>query len=224
MNRNDPDTLDLLAAEFVLGTLGGAARRRFDRARQADPFVERRVLAWEERLAGLTFRLDPVTPSPAVWPSIERRIGAAPARRRCGLMAAAAAVAAAAALGLGWFLWQESRVAPPQAEALFANEAGLSIWRVELAADGRTVEVSTIGAIEIPERRSRELWALPPESAPVSLGLMPARGRTRLVLDERQQAAIALAPNVAVSDEPFGGSPTGAPTGAVLHVAAIARS
>jgi anti-sigma-K factor RskA len=105
MNRNDPDTLDLLAAEFVLGTLGGAARRRFDRARQADPFVERRVLAWEERLAGLTFRLDPVTPSPAVWPSIERRIGAAPARRRGGLMAAAAAVAAAAALGLGWFLW-----------------------------------------------------------------------------------------------------------------------
>ena len=32
------------------------------------------------------------------------------------------------------------------------------------------------------------------------------------------------AANVAVSDEPKGGSPTGAPTGAVLYVAELART
>lgn len=224
MNRKHPDTVDLLAAEFVLGALRGAAWRRFDRIRQADPFVARRVLAWEERLAGLTFRLEPVKPSAAVWPSIERRIGAAHDNRRRRLVAAAAAAVAAVALGLGWFLWQESRVAPPQAQALFADEAGASLWRVELVADGRSVAVAVIGAIDVPADRSRELWALPPEAAPVSLGLMPASGSVRLALDQRQQAAIGLAPNVAVSDEPLGGSPTGAPTGAVLYVATIARS
>jgi anti-sigma-K factor RskA len=221
MNRNDPDILDLLAAEFVLGTLAGAARRRFERWRVADPFVERRVRAWEDRLAGLAFQLEPVAPSPAVWASIERKIGPAQQGR---WRAFAAAVAAVTVLGLGWLLWQELRVAEPQAQAIIASKAGEALWRVELAADGEYVEVSAIGAVSYPDQRSLELWALPPEAAPVSLGLMPASGRLRLALDERQRAAVGLAANVAVSEEPLGGSPTGAPTGPVLYVAAIARS
>ncbi len=221
MNRNDPDILDLLAAEFVLGTLAGAARRRFERWRDADGFVERRVRAWEERLAGLAFQLAPVAPSPAVWASIERRIGPAQGGR---WRAFAAAVAAVAVLGLGWFLWQELRVAEPQAQAVIASKGGEALWRIELAADGEHVEVSAIGAVSYPDQRSLELWALPSEAAPVSLGLMPASGRLRLALDERQRTAIGLAVNVAVSEEPLGGSPTGAPTGPVLYVAAIARS
>lgn len=221
MNRNDPDILDLLAAEFVLGTLAGAARRRFERWRGSDPFVERRVRAWEDRLAGLAFQLEPVAPSPAVWASIERRIGPAQGSR---WRAFVAAVAAVAVLGLGWFLWQELRVAEPQAQAIIASKEGETLWRIELAADGEHVEVSVIGAVSYPDQRSLELWALPPEAAPVSLGLMPASGRLRLALNERQRAAVGLAANVAVSEEPLGGSPTGAPTGPVLYVAAIARS
>ena len=46
MKRDEPDTLDLLAAEFVIGTLTGAARLRFQRWRDTDPFVERRVRAF----------------------------------------------------------------------------------------------------------------------------------------------------------------------------------
>ncbi len=219
MNRNDPDTLDLLAAEFVLGTLGGAARRRFERWREADPFVERRVRAWEDRLAALAFRLAPIAPSPAVWAAIERRVGAAPAGHWRSLSAAAVA---AAVLGLGWFLWQEAR--EPEARAAIASQAGETLWRVELAPDGESVSISAIAAISHPVERSLELWALPPDAAPVSLGLMPATGRVLRPLDARQRAAIALAANLAVSDEPLGGSPTGAPTGAVLYVAPLARS
>jgi len=221
MNRKDPDILDLLAAEFVLGTLIGAARRRFARWRDDDPFVERRARAWEDRLAGLAFRLEPVAPHPGTWTSIERRIG--PARQDPWRALAAAAVAVAV-MGLGWFLWQQWTMAPPRAQAVIATEAGESLWRVELAADGRHVEVRTIGAVRYPDQRSLELWALSAEAAPVSLGLMPASGRVRLALDQRQRAAISAAANVAVSEEPRGGSPTGAPTGPVLYIAAIARS
>jgi anti-sigma-K factor RskA len=53
---------------------------------------------------------------------------------------------------------------------------------------------------------------------------MPPRGRLRLPLNDRQRVALGLAPNIAVSDEPAGGSPTGAPTGAVLYVAPLART
>jgi len=219
MKRDEPENLDLLAAEFVVGTLAGGARRAFARRRTRDPFVDRRVSAWEDRLAELTLRLRPVTPSTAVWPAIERRIGGAAGG---GWRAFAAAAALVAAFGIGWFVWQETR--PPEATAVLADERGATLWRIEVAARGNRLEVATVGTVSMPAARARELWALPEGQAPVSLGLMPVSGGTRLALDDRQRAALAAAVNVAVSDEPEGGSPTGAPTGAVLYVAPLRRT
>jgi anti-sigma-K factor RskA len=222
MNREQPETLDLLAAEYALGTLTGGARRSFERWRARDPFVARRVRAWEDRFAALALRLAPVAPSPSVWSAIERRTSGTPVAG--GWRALAAAIAAVAVLGFGWVIWQELRPREPQATAVLATEAGAPLWRVAYAADGESLEVEAVGRVEYPAARARELWALPPDAAPVSLGLMPAAGEVRLALDDRQRAALALAPNVAVSDEPAGGSPTGAPTGAVLYVAPITRT
>lgn len=222
MKRDIPENLDLLAAEFALGTLLGRARRSFERRIARDPFVARRVRAWEDRFAVLALGLRPVAPSPEVWAAIMRRT--AGGTRSGGWRAIAAALAAVAVLGIGWALWQELRPREPQATAVVATEAGAPLWRLALAADGDHLDVEVVGDVRYPDDRSRELWALPGDSAPVSLGLMPPSGRTRLALDERQRAALALAANVAVSDEPAGGSPTGAPTGAVLYVAPLART
>ena len=157
-----------------------------------------------------------------MWESIERRT--AGGSRSGPWRAIAAALAAVAVLGFGWIVWQELRPREPQATAVVATEAGASLWNVALAADGEYLEVEVVGDVSYPSDRARELWALPPDAAPVSLGLMPPRGRLRLPLNDRQRAALGLAPNIAVSDEPAGGSPTGAPTGAVLYVAPLART
>jgi anti-sigma-K factor RskA len=53
----------------------------------------------------------------------------------------------------------------------------------------------------------------------VSLGLLPAEGGIERTLSAMQQSALRVASHVAVSLEPAGGSPTGAPTGPVLFVA-----
>ncbi len=218
MKRDEPENLDLLAAEYVLGTLRGPARRSFERRRQREPFVDRRIGAWEERFAWLALRLKPVAPSADVWPAIQRRIG----RGSRGVWRAlAAAVALVAVLGFGWIVWQELR--PPQATAEFASASGETLWHVELAARGDRLEVATLGKPAVPDARARELWALPEGGAPVSLGLMPASGDARLALDAHQRDALKAAANIAVSDEPAGGSPTGAPTGDVLYIAAIVR-
>jgi len=57
---------------------------------------------------------------------------------------------------------------------------------------------------------------------PVSLGLLPAQGAERRALTAAQRAALVGAKQLAVSLEPAGGSPTGLPTGPVLHVASLA--
>jgi anti-sigma-K factor RskA len=62
--------------------------------------------------------------------------------------------------------------------------------------------------------RVLELWAVPGSGAPRSLGLISASGATVVSKAQQLKGAAALA----VSLEPTGGSPTGAPTGPVLYV------
>jgi anti-sigma-K factor RskA len=56
----------------------------------------------------------------------------------------------------------------------------------------------------------------------VSLGLMPKSGRITLELNDTQRMALSRSRKIAISLEPPGGSPTGAPTGEVLFVTDIA--
>src|SRR5687767_535788 len=65
--------VDRLAAEYVLGTLRGRARRRFERW-LLSPQVGALVKAWEDRLAGLEPQLEPVTPPAQVWRGIENKL------------------------------------------------------------------------------------------------------------------------------------------------------
>ena len=118
MKHDDPKMIDALAAEYVLGTLSGRARRRFERWRSKEWHVERRVQAWEERLSGLALRLSPMRPSPHVWSQIEKRIGPAGARtstpptQRVAPWQAIAASVALLAILVGGFFTYRSVVGP----------------------------------------------------------------------------------------------------------------
>jgi anti-sigma-K factor RskA len=70
------------------------------------------------------------------------------------------------------------------------------------------------------EGRVLQLWAIAGAAAPVSLGVLPADPTTAVILPEALRADVAGLV-LAVSDEPPGGSPTGAPTGAVLAVGQV---
>jgi anti-sigma-K factor RskA len=74
---------------------------------------------------------------------------------------------------------------------------------------------------DLPPGKSHELWALPEGGTPVSLGLMPHTGDQHRVLTPEQREALKRARQIAVSLEPEGGSPTGAPA-EVLLVAPLA--
>jgi anti-sigma-K factor RskA len=75
--RNKPELIDRLAAEYVLGTLAGGARRRFVSWMQRDASLRSSVTEWEKRLAPMTSMVAPAEPSPQVWQSIAAAIGPA---------------------------------------------------------------------------------------------------------------------------------------------------
>jgi anti-sigma-K factor RskA len=66
-----PDLLDRLAANYALGTLKGAARRRLEAYARQSAIVRASLLLWQERLCAMTELTAPIAPSVNVWKRIE---------------------------------------------------------------------------------------------------------------------------------------------------------
>ncbi|MEW5889907.1 MAG: anti-sigma factor [Pseudomonadota bacterium] len=222
MRYDDPALRSALAAEYALGTLRGAARRRFERLIAAHPSWRREVDRWQTRLAGMAETIPAVEPPPRLWRTIEARVPGSAAdglqralRRWRGL--ALAATAAALILGTAVVL----RPAPaPTGVALLSDAAARPGWVLTLQRrDGRAELQVRAAAPALPgPGQAYELWLLPGGgAAPVSLGLLPAAGARTVPLDAGQAAMLARARGLAVSLELAGGSPTGQPTGPVVY-------
>lgn len=231
--RNDK-LIDRLAAEYVVGTLRGGARARFERLRAREPAIAAQVRDWEDRLYGLTSGVPTFAPSPKVWPQIALRVGiggeiaaqaASGARRKrpAAWLALAAGVAVLAIVVVTARYVERSAVGAWQTVAQVNTSSGQALWILEFDAQANSLRARAVGPSGAPDAKSLELWALPPGTGgtPVSLGLLPRTGTTSLPLTGAQVSALRLAQQVAVSLEPRGGSPTGLPTGPVLHVARV---
>ena len=66
------------------------------------------------------------------------------------------------------------------------------------------------------EGRVTELWLIPAGEAPRSLGLLPAGKSSEIVIADDLRRALVEGSTLAVSLEPAGGSPIGAPTGPII--------
>jgi anti-sigma-K factor RskA len=225
MNYENPELLDRLAAEHVLGTLRGAARRRFERLCASSAAARGALHRWEDEWSELSRTLSPLEPSARVWVNIRARLfgGRAGAPRAArwrswGLAAAAAVVAVALIVAV---LMREQ--APSlQTLAVLGPDSAHPLWRLERRAPLAALTISVVGQVPGVPGKAYELWALPRGAAPVSLGLLPAAGRYERQLSAAQRAALAAADKVAVSVEPAGGSPTGSPTGPIIIVTHVA--
>jgi anti-sigma-K factor RskA len=225
MDYSRPDRADRLAAEYVLGTLRGPARRRFAALLPAHPSLRHAVSLWQDRLAPLAASVAPVTPPPSLWPGIEARLfgtdaapSPAPWWRRLALwQGLTASTALAAALLLSMVL-QAPPVQPPIVIVLGINpdapQAVQARFVASLSADGRALVLEPIDAPPLTAAQALELWAVPPAGAPRSLGLVRADAATTLLRSQLLRDTAALA----VSIEPAGGSPSGAPTGPVVSL------
>jgi anti-sigma-K factor RskA len=228
MMPTNPEFIDALAGEYVLGTLQGPARRRLERWSEKNSSLRDSVQRWEDRLTPLATLAPAIEPAPHVWTGIRRRIKALdvqPAQRPGGT-AWRWATAAAVLLAAVFLFWTEPfRATPLQDLTNVTATNGQVLWHIAVDEKHTTLHIRAVQADARASDRDFELWALSPSGgAPVSLGVMPLQGEATRPLTATQRVALLVAKQVAVTLERSGGSPTGGPQGPVVHVNAIQRA
>ncbi len=217
MSGTEDDPM-LLAAEYALGNLDIAEMRQAEALAARDPVFADEVDWWQQRLSPLGLLVQPVQPPPALWSRLALATGAASlAPRRSGSgfwqVATGVSLAVAASLALFAFLPRPSNpdVEPGRFAAALAPLNTPARFLAETRPDG-TIAITSLDSAVAPSGRSFQLWVLPQgATVPISLGVLPPGPE---VVRPPQRAGAEE--QLLVSDEPAGGSPTGAPTGTVL--------
>ncbi|UGY10518.1 anti-sigma factor [Phyllobacterium pellucidum] len=222
-----PDGDDLVAAEYVLGVLPEEERRDAARRIETDPVFARLVTRWQEYFSALDEGFTPVSPPHHIRSQIDHRLfgtdAPAPAMPLWTSLVFWRGLALAALLlamiGFGRDLILQ-RPAPAQLVASMA--ADNSKVRTVAVYDEQTkrLKVSLVAG-DMPSDRSLELWLIAGNEAPVSLGLMKSPQVTEFNVPQGLAAKLRDGTTLAISVEPLGGSPSGAPTGAVVAAGTI---
>ena len=233
MKLGNPELRSRIASEYVLGTMRGGARRRFESYLQRDAALRTEVERWEMHLTPLADRLAPVAPHTRVWTKIQARIdglnsGASTVRKNSGLWES---LAFWRSLGLGASSLTAALLAAilvlkpvdqsPMLTAVLAEDNNVARVFIEQPKSGMLM-VKMVTPWKTMTGVSLELWVVPKNGAPRSLGLINETGETKLVLTGLD-AKLADGLVFALSKEPTGGSPTGQPTGSVMCKGAIAH-
>lgn len=221
------------AGEYVLGTLSADERARLEETMARDPELRSLVGWYRDTLVGL----DPAVSAPlpdGLWSRIQSAISSPPVaeqvrpdqavvdlgvwRRRAARWRAAAITATAASVLFAALLVADllRATADPDVVALqrfvvMVDAGGQARYLLEARADGRVL-ARPVGRPDRPAGRALELWSIGSDSVPRSLGLLPVSEGRMLAVGPAGIARAAFA----VSLEPEGGSPTGAPTGPVV--------
>ena len=227
MTASDDD--ELLAGELVLGLLDELERSSAEARADADADFAALVEAWRTRLAPL-LTSSPQKPPEHVWESIRSQLAAnddaplsaAEAALRRWRMFAVTASAVAASLAL--ILVTRAPAPPPEAAPAPVAEAPMLVATLQGEESPAivTISVSEAGQLLVtPVRlptagRVPELWVIPEDGKPRSLGVIQASAPSAVRVAPAHRPHVHRGATFAISQEPRGGSPTGAPTGPVV--------
>ena len=222
-----PDDDDA-AAEFALGTLDAGERATLAARRLREPELDAAIHAWELRLAPLAEATPPIEPPRDYLAAIEARLKAVGSpsptvalQQRLARWRAAAIGAAtlAAMLAIGLVVGQTRRAASPtEFVAILQTSPEAPAFVASVNIDTRELTVRPLAATPQPGK-SYELWIIDAKLGPPrSLGVIGAEGVTRGRSLDPYDRAVVEGATYAVTVEPPGGSPTGAPSGPPVFI------
>jgi anti-sigma-K factor RskA len=208
-----------LAGEYVLGLLPETERRAVERRMASDLPFAALVDGWANRLQPLADAVPAVAPPARVWSAVGAATGGARAGesfwqslafwRWTTVISSAAAVAGfLVVVSLSQELRQGAFVASLQAPTQGPT------FLARLDAAGRLVilpQAMQASAATVPE-----LWVIPPDGRPRSLGVIAPARESEIRVPQPLAPFLVAEATLAVSLEPQGGSPTGQPTGPVI--------
>ena len=225
------DDIEALAAEYVLGTLDMQERAMVAARRQREADLDAAISDWERRLSPLDNAVPSVAPGPEVWRRIEQQIAGA-ARGSAGpsdvvdltrrlkfwrrSAIAASAIAASLILAIGVReMTPHAEVEEPRRRAAEGRAvAGLPRFRRCRQQDD---DRASRWRPQHEKGKSYELWIVHDSlGAPKSLGVIDDPGMMQRPTLAAYKRDVIETATLAVSLEPEGGSPTGAPTGPVV--------
>lgn len=225
MSTEETDSDDIaLAGEYALHLLDESERQAFEDRMSTDPVLRNLVRDWDDQLALLTHDIAPVAPPADVKARLQNTLfpDTKTNRRPIWQWIAGGLIAASVIFGAVLLVpLLNSDVGPaPTFTANVVAEDGSLIVSANFIAETNTLALSRQAGDALPGR-VLELWLIADgAAAPVSLGVLPNESKARIdvppALAEQMRNGV-----LAISDEPSGGSPTGAPTGAVLAVGPV---
>lgn len=221
--ERDPD--DVIAGEYVLGVLPIETRRQVEQRISVDRSFARRVERWQQDFATFNEEYNATPVRGDIFPKIEQRLFGKTLQRHIlgdiwnstlfwrwfGLASATAALIA--------FVFASGVGLAPRTTVQLLTELRTSNSNFNLLAsyDGPTgsLKITPVASGEESEN-SLELWIIPEQGNPISVGIFEPGKNGEFAVSDGLQKYLVAGTTLAVSREPFGGSPTGQPTGPVV--------
>lgn len=231
MNTTRPltDDDDLRLAEYVLGVLTAEERKEVESRIETDPDHALALDRWNQRLAPLCEAIPDAQPPGYLWARICGELALDPPAKarpetrrpffgnlRFWRWLSAAGLTAAVVLGIA--LLNDRSIEPTSdlmLNAALKSEAGQTAFVATLDQARRQLVVTPLGAVASDDRVA-ELWLIADGEQPRSLGLLSDESAVSITVPEDLVSLAQVSSVFAVSLEPPGGSPSGAPTGPVI--------
>ncbi|MEL6436312.1 MAG: anti-sigma factor [Pseudomonadota bacterium] len=226
MMPENGDNDDALISEYVLRLADPEVHKVMEAREATDPAFAAKVAETRARFSAMDDAFAPIDPPTAVKKAIDARLfGEAVPAKSSGLWGSLAfwrlstLIGAAAAATLAVFV-----ALAPDAQSPTAPFAVATIQTAETDGIFTVLYQADAGALSVVSQSAQmlsandyELWAIQGDNPPLSLGLLARNGQGQLTLGDDERLLLAAGATVlAISLEPEGGSPTGAPTGPVL--------
>jgi anti-sigma-K factor RskA len=220
------EPLEALAGEYVLGTLSAAERLEAQTLLSQNSDFAAAVDLWTRRLTPLLLAARSIAPPAQLRERILASIGAASPSgnvvdlaKRVSFWRSVSLVASAIAAALALFILFKPapQVVPGNYVAVLQPEGPGAAFVASINVKDGTISVKRLGS-QAEAGKTYELWAVGGgREKPQSLGVIDASLKIPASQLGKVDPATLNETIFAISLEPQGGSPTGAPTGPVLY-------
>ncbi len=224
----NPEVYEALAAEYALGTMKGAALKRFERLIHERPYIRYAVDVWERRLNELGQTAPVIKPPEHVWKNIRQHISP---EQETGVVRKArhfwetlgfwqsATVALGVALAVLLLPLQPHKMPMPSYVAVLESSSNEPMVVTMGDAKKHMVSVRLVEKPKMGDGKELELWAIPKNGGdPVSVGVIKTDSmETQLKLSEQHWKRIMGAEMFAITFEDRDKVGSGKPTGPIMY-------